>query len=713
MKLASEEVERLAALRQLLVLDTAPEAVFDNVARMAATLCDVPVALLSLVDEDRQWFKATFGLDGPSETSRSISFCSHAIEGDEVFEVVDARLDPRFVDNPLVTGDPNIRFYAGAPLKTREGHRVGTLCVIGPAPQQLAPEQRDKLRALAAIVSAALEMRRELIEKSVRARSAYELALRNSEAHYKAIVEDQTELISLATPDGVLTYVNPAYARHFGRTPPELVGSNLYDFIDARDRATVQARFDEVIASGRSVRSENRMLADDPSVHWISWTNGISSDGRGKVLIHSVGRDITEQKQAEEALRKSRSFLYRTGRVAGVGGWEVDLPTGRVTWSSETRRIHEVDDDYVPSVDNAIDFYEAEGREVLRQSIARSLETGDGWDHELPLVTAKGRRIWVRAVGEVEHEGGQPVRLIGAFQDISERMRLEEERATQAETLRLIAETVPAAIATVDRQGRYTFVNSSYAGTLGRPARELLGQPVQAALGAGTYEECRPHLERAMAGEAVTVESARPHEGSVQYAAVNYLPLRGAEAQQGVVIVSQDVTRQRLEALRLVELAQRDPLTGLLNRKGFERFLERQLLQGHGPSLGLLYVDLDDFKPVNDRYGHPAGDEVLKRFSQRLGAVVRESDAVARLGGDEFAVVLTHLQSATIAEQVAEKILATAIEPFDIGPCTVRVHASIGVAYGASAEGGIDDLIARADARLLRAKSGGKGRRVS
>lgn len=174
MKLSSEERERLAALRQLLVLDTTPEPVFDSVARMAATLCDVPVALLSLVDEDRQWFKAVFGLPGATETARNISFCTHAIEGDEVFEIPDARTDPRFADNPLVTGDPNIRFYAGAPLKTRDGHRVGTLCVIDREPHRLAPEQRDKLRALATVVSAALDMRRELIQKSVSARTAYE-----------------------------------------------------------------------------------------------------------------------------------------------------------------------------------------------------------------------------------------------------------------------------------------------------------------------------------------------------------------------------------------------------------------------------------------------------------------------------------------------------------------------------------------------------------
>ena len=157
MKLSSEERERLAALRQLLVLDTAPEPVFDSVARMAATLCDVPVALLSLVDEDRQWFKAVFGLPGATETARDISFCTHAIEGDEVFEVNDALDDQRFADNPLVTGDPNIRFYAGAPLVTSTGAALGTVCVIDRTPRTLDPRQLELLQFLAQQVVTRLE----------------------------------------------------------------------------------------------------------------------------------------------------------------------------------------------------------------------------------------------------------------------------------------------------------------------------------------------------------------------------------------------------------------------------------------------------------------------------------------------------------------------------------------------------------------------------
>lgn len=132
-----DEAESLEALRALEVLDSAPEAEFDGLARAASLTCGTPIALISLVDVERQWFKANIGLAGVTETPREMAFCAHAVLGDELFEVPDAALDPRFADNPLVAGDPNIRFYAGAPVRLSDGHRVGTLCIVDRLPRQL------------------------------------------------------------------------------------------------------------------------------------------------------------------------------------------------------------------------------------------------------------------------------------------------------------------------------------------------------------------------------------------------------------------------------------------------------------------------------------------------------------------------------------------------------------------------------------------------
>ena len=168
-----EEGERLAALRGLGILDTSPEADFDHVVRLAARLLDVPIALISLVDQDRQWFKSVIGLDGVTETPRELAFCDHAIRGQDVMVVPDATEDPRFAGNPLVTGEPGIRFYAGAPLITSDGHALGTLCVIHRVPHQaLSDRDAQILAELAGFIRDKLELRREVLRSKALAEQA-------------------------------------------------------------------------------------------------------------------------------------------------------------------------------------------------------------------------------------------------------------------------------------------------------------------------------------------------------------------------------------------------------------------------------------------------------------------------------------------------------------------------------------------------------------
>ena len=146
-----DEDKRLAALRALNILDTSPEERFDRITRLAQRTFGMPIALISLIDEKRQWFKSCQGLS-VSETPRDVSFCGHAILEGAVMVVPDATKDPRFADNPLVTGEPNIRFYAGQPIESSDGSRLGTLCLIDTVPRVLDAEQRRALRDLAELV---------------------------------------------------------------------------------------------------------------------------------------------------------------------------------------------------------------------------------------------------------------------------------------------------------------------------------------------------------------------------------------------------------------------------------------------------------------------------------------------------------------------------------------------------------------------------------
>src|SRR5260370_31103974 len=155
------EADRLRALRSYRILDTKPEERFDELTQLAALICDVPISLISLLGTDRQWFKSRFGLD-VQETPRAQAFCTHAIMQPEMFVVPDAAEDERFAQNPLVTGDPHIRFYAGAPLATRDGHLLGTLCVIDREPHTLMPAQTEALKIVVRLVIANIGLRSDV-----------------------------------------------------------------------------------------------------------------------------------------------------------------------------------------------------------------------------------------------------------------------------------------------------------------------------------------------------------------------------------------------------------------------------------------------------------------------------------------------------------------------------------------------------------------------
>lgn len=202
----ANEEHRLARLLEYDILDTLPEQAYDDIALLAARICRTPIALISLVGRERQWFKAEIGL-GTRETPRAVSFCAHALLGEEVMVVPDAEQDPRFADNPLVQGGPRIRFYAGAPLVSPDGAALGTLCVIDRQPRQLGEEEAQALAALARQVMAQLELRRE-----VRERQRYQEQLEAANAQLKELAE-RDELTGLANRRVLLRYLDTELQR--------------------------------------------------------------------------------------------------------------------------------------------------------------------------------------------------------------------------------------------------------------------------------------------------------------------------------------------------------------------------------------------------------------------------------------------------------------------------------------------------------------------
>lgn len=199
----ANESKRLSTLRLYDVLDTPRERAFDDITKLAAYICDVPIVLVSLVDDDRQWFKSKVGLEF-TQTPRNISFCAHAIlHPGELLTVPDASQDERFKGNPIVTGDPNIRFYTGAPLVTMEGEALGTLCVLDRVPRELSPAQRDALQALARQVVAQLELRRAMATLE-RQRQEQDRRQRELEA-YQGRLEDINQVLARQSATDSLT----------------------------------------------------------------------------------------------------------------------------------------------------------------------------------------------------------------------------------------------------------------------------------------------------------------------------------------------------------------------------------------------------------------------------------------------------------------------------------------------------------------------------
>jgi PAS domain S-box-containing protein len=289
------EEDRLAALSAFAVLDTPPEQAFDDLTSLAAQLCEKPMALVSLVDADRQWFKSRRGLDLES-TPREQSFCAHALRSPEVLEIPDALLDPRFAGNPLVTGHSYLRFYAGAPLVTSDGYVLGTLCVLDTVPGRLNDVQRDQLRILANQVVSQLKVRRQAGElaSEVRARMVADAALREQRRMLDGVLNNTDALIYAKDVAGRFVMVNAELER-VTRVEGGLVGRTDHELFPAGN-ADDYRRNDEQIMKTKSGQVFIEVLFHpDGSNHTYRSTKFPLLDDAGAVIgIGGVSTDVTE-----------------------------------------------------------------------------------------------------------------------------------------------------------------------------------------------------------------------------------------------------------------------------------------------------------------------------------------------------------------------------------------------------------------------------------
>lgn len=267
--LNDSEAPRLKALNSYNVLDTLPEKEYDDITRLISYICQVPVALISLIDSDRQWFKSKVGLDA-SETSRADVFCRHIIQDDNILEVTNALENDTFKHSALVQNEPNIRFYAGAPLIDPDGYHLGSLCVIDTVPRKLTTEQLDALRTLADGVMSHLLLRKQKkeLQGSVAAHQEFfNLFNASPEIHLVAGAGSNIEIINNGVK-GILGY-----------EPQHIIGHSLWDFVVGNDREQFVPLIEKAVATQQSFELETQTIAANGDVKWIGWC-GVHKSGK-------------------------------------------------------------------------------------------------------------------------------------------------------------------------------------------------------------------------------------------------------------------------------------------------------------------------------------------------------------------------------------------------------------------------------------------------
>ena len=339
---------------------------------------------------------------------------------------------------------------------------------------------------------------------------------------------------------------------------------------------------------------------------------------------------------------------------------------------------------------------------------------------ELPLVKATGQRIWVRAVGAAEFEGGKPVRLMGAFQDVTALRTVTAKLAEQLELMRVTLQSIGDAVITTDASSTVTWLNPVAERMTGWLSAEAKGRPVSQVFHI-VNEETRAPAENPVAAclQQGKVAGLASHTLLISRAGAEFgiedsaSPIRNERGELlGVVLVFHDVTEQRRLSGEMSYRATHDALTGLVNRAEFEARLRRTLNKAHEDRSehALLFIDLDQFKLVNDACGHSVGDQLLQQVSKLLSETVRARDTLARLGGDEFAVILEHC-SADQAKRVAQQICERMDDfRFMHDERRFRIGASIGLVPLDNRWGSTAAVIQAADTSCYAAKEAGRNR---
>ena len=528
-----------------------------------------------------------------------------------------------------------------------------------------------------------------------------------------AIFDMTTDYIVQLDAVGRLIYMNPAARRRTGLAldaPIEQLSA-----ADFNPPETMERFRSEVVptAASTGVWVGESMVWDAerrefPASHMVI----AHRDKHGKVEYFSgLMRDISAAKAAERALRESEQRLRMV----------TDHLPALISYLDRDLCFRFVNKAYE-------DWFGVDPQQLLGRSL-HGFYGDEAWSQMEPYIRAalKGRQVTYerRVVGPggrrdiratlvpERNEQGEVMGLYTLDSDITAHHEAEEALQESEARLRTVADALPMRVAYIDADERYRFNNLAYERGFGLSRDQIQGHTVKELLGEPAYQSVQPHIRAALAGEAVTFQSEITKSDSYYCYEAQYIPQPAVndETIVGFHAVITDITRQKLEEKRLVNLAQIDPLTGIFNRAGFEARLGEAMDRSRsaGALMALMYLDIDGFKQINDRFGHQTGDELLKAFSSRLSQGLRSSDVRARMGGDEFTVVMEGLPNADIALAAATKLVTAMQTPFAIEQQrTINVTTSIGLAFYQGGNTTAAALVKQADEKLYQAKGAGR-----
>ena len=423
---------RLSALSRYHLVDASPEEEFDGIARLAAQICGAPIAGISLVEENRQWFKAAVGLD-VRELPREFSFCAHAIaEPRKLMVVPDATADPRFSENPLVKNSPYIRFYAGAPLVTPDGFALGTLCVVDHHPRSLAPAQEEALLALARLVVKQLELNRTLTDLAVRLETAQRF-VHIGDWHYDVAQKRHDWSDEMFRIQGL------------SRDAADLKHLDVFAHVHPDDDARVRA-FEAALRTGDTPRPiEYRIVRPDGQVRHVRTRAEAERDAGGRLAaIAGTMQDVTEFRLAQEAAHESEMRYRLVSRATSDVLWDWDLASNNL-WRSEGFKTvfgfstNEIE----PVIDWWSNRLHAEDRDRVVNSLHEAIDSGrEAWNEEYRFRLKDGSYAIVLDRGSILRDAkGKATRMVGGMTDLTERKKLESQylRAQRMESVGTLA----------------------------------------------------------------------------------------------------------------------------------------------------------------------------------------------------------------------------------------------------------------------------------